>query len=299
MTDHLLTVAGTFIRTHAAEAARVLEGCPQDELAAFLAAVPADLGAMLLDTMEVSSAARGLDHIAPERAAALIASVPQPRAVALMRGMAEGARGRALRALPSDSRDHLERVLSLRAYTVGAYMDPRVLTLPPETTVAGAIALVRGAPEHAAHILYVVDRLHRLAGVVSLKGLLAGEADEPVASLMVRRVVSLRVRDSLASVQVDPSWLKYRMLPVLDEHGMFAGVLRHYTLREVQDRENRSGNPSTRASAALGDLYRIGLAAMFSSAIDGAEPSDAVRAAPRAAVRSLPDRDAARDETDE
>ena len=63
-------------------------------------------------------------------------------------------------------------------------MDPRVLTPPPETTVAGAIALVRGAREHAAHILYVVDRLHRLAGVVSLKGLLAGEADEPVASLM-------------------------------------------------------------------------------------------------------------------
>lgn len=296
MTDHLLTVASTYVRAHAAEAARVLEGRSHGDLAAFLAAVPTDLAALLLDTLELNSAVRGLERIAPERAAGLIGSVPPTRAVALVRGMAEGARRHALEALPPDSRNRLESMLSFRAHTVGAHMDSRVLTLPPDTTVAAAIELVRSDPEHTEHYLYVVDRRRRLAGVVSLKELLAGDTGEPVASLMVRSVVTLRVRDSLASVQVDPSWMKFRMLPVLDERGLFAGVLRHASQRDGQRRANRSNNPSEQASAALGDLYRIGLAALFNSAIGGTAPPPQRRRARQPALRPAPA--AAEEETD-
>lgn len=269
MTEHLLTVVGAFVRAHTADAARVLQARPLDDLVALLTAVPDDLAAVLLAQMETHSAARALERIPPARTAEVIGSVPPGRAVALMRGMAQEARRQVLLALPPDRRDHLEYLLSYRADTVGAHMDPRVLTVPPETTASDAIALVRADPVHAAHVLYAVDRQRRLAGVVSLKELLASSASVPVAVLMASEVVSLRVRDSLSSVYVDPAWTKYRMLPVLDERGLFAGVLRHSPQHEEQDTANRSGNPSDHAAEALGDLYRIGLTALFNGAVGG------------------------------
>lgn len=269
MTEHLLAVVDAFVRAHTADAARVLEARTPDDLAAFLAAVPSDLAAVLVAQMEVLAGARGLERTPPARAAEMVGSVPPARAVALVRGMADEARQQVLAALPADRGGHLEYLLSFRAHTVGAHMDTRVLTVPPETTASDAVALIRANPAHAAHLLYVVDRKRRLAGVVSLKELLASAASAPVAGLMAREVASLRVRDSLSSVRVDPSWSRYRMLPVLDERGLFAGVLRHSSQREEHDPDNRSGDPSGQAAAALGDLYRIGLTALFNGAVGG------------------------------
>ena len=265
MTDQALTVVAAYVRAHAAEAARVMEGRPRDELAAFLAAVPDDLAAVLLASMEVNIAARGLERISPSRAAAVLAGLPATRAAALARAMQAEARRQALRSLPPKRREPLERLLSLRAQTVGTRMESRVLTLPPETTAAEAIALVRADPAHVSQYLYVVDRQRRLLGVVSLKQLLAAADAVAVATLMTRHVIALQVRDSLASVRVHPAWARYRLLPVVDERNQFAGVLRNPTPGD----EDLHTSPADQASAALGDLYRIGLAALFNGAIGG------------------------------
>ena len=269
MNDQALSVVAAYVRAHSAEAAHVMEGRSQDELIALLDAIPDDLAAMLLGAMEVNIAARGLDRIAPSRAAAILARLPAARAVALARGMRAEARQQALRSLPPKRREPLERLLSLRAHTVGTQMESRVLTLPPDTTSAEAIVLVRAATAQVSQYLYVVDRQGQLLGVVSLKQLLAGADGAAVATLMTRQVISLRVRDSLASARVHPAWTRYRMLPVVDERNRFAGILRNATLGDESPDGDLPARPVDQASAALGDLYRIGLVAMFNGAVGG------------------------------
>ena len=219
--------------------------------------------------MEVNAAARALERIEPPHAAVVLAGLAPERAVALVRGMQDQPREQALRSMTGKQRERIERLLGVREHTVGTRMKSRVLTLRPEATAAEAIALVRAAPERASKYLYVVDQRQRLVGVVSLKELLAGAEAAGVASLMKRRVISLRTRDSLSSVLVNPSWARYRMLPVVDERGQFAGVFRHPGPGEAAAGTQVTGNPAGQASEALGDLYRIGLTALFNSAMGG------------------------------
>ena len=96
MNEHVLTLIDGFIRGHTEDAARVLEGRPLEEFADLLALVPADLVAVILATMELSTAANGLERLEPARGAAALTSVPPARAVALARAMREDARRRVL-----------------------------------------------------------------------------------------------------------------------------------------------------------------------------------------------------------
>lgn len=98
--------------------------------------------------------------------------------------MREDARRRVLRSLPGKHREHLERLLRFREQTAGALMESRLLTLMPDETAAEAIGRVRADASRVARHLYVVDRPGRLAGVVSLKELLAAADDTAVAQVM-------------------------------------------------------------------------------------------------------------------
>lgn len=169
---------------------------------------------------------------------------------------------------------HLELLLHSREDSAGALMEPRGLTLPPEISAAEALARVQANPHHASYYLYVVERDQTLLGVLNLRELLAGQAEDPVTALMHRDVVCLRMDDSLASVMVHPAWLDFHTLPVLDQQALFAGTLRHKTLRRLAHRLDSRGRVD-QVGSALGELYRIGLAALVKSAIatDGSNPS--------------------------
>ena len=255
-----------FIRGHPREAARVLENCSLDELVSFFARTPPDLAAPLLETMEASAAAGCLERMEAGRAAEALAGVPLERAALLLRRLLPEARQAIQPLLPPGPGQDLDLLLSCREDTAGALMDPRVLTLPPEVTAAEALARVRAQAEHALHYTFVVERDQSLAGVLSLRELMAGRAQAPVSALMRREVVCLRMDDSLASVRVHPGWLDFHVLPVLDEQGLFAGALRHKTLRRQAGGPDRA-RPA-QVDTALGELYRIGLTALVRSALE-------------------------------
>ena len=150
-------------------------------------------------------------------------------------------------------------------------MEPRIFTLPPEVSAGEALARVRSNPERASHYLYVLERDQTLAGVLTLRELLAAAARTKVAALMQRDVVCLRMGDSLASVLAHPAWKEFHTLPVLDGKDRFAGALRHKTLRQLAAGGQRPA-PIDEAGTALGELYRIGLSALVSSAIGPEAP---------------------------
>ena len=260
-----------FIRDHASEAARVLEKRSLDELTSFFTDTPAELTALLFDAMEAGSAAGCLERMEAALAAAALAELPLERAALLMRRVKPEAREAVLPLLPAEPGRHLELLLRYREDSAGALTEPRGFTLPPDVSVAEALLRVQANPDYASYYLYVVERDQTLVGVLSLRELLAGQAEDSVTALMHRDVMCLRMDDSLASVLVHPAWLDFHVLPVLDESALFAGTLRHKTLRRLA-RRLESGGQIGQAGSDLGELYRIGLAALVKSAI-GTESS--------------------------
>lgn len=278
----------SFIRAHPAEASRVLENHPLHELVPLFAGMPPDLCGELFGTLEASTAAACLERMEAGRAAEALARLPLERGAALLRRLQPAGCQAVLERLPPDPGRHLQLLLSCGEETAGALMDPRMLTLPPEVTAEEALARVRAHPEQATHYSFVVERDQTLAGVLSLRELLAGDAEVPVSTLMRRDVICLRMEDSLASVRVHPGWLEFHVLPVLDDGNRFAGALRHKTLRRLAGA--RHPDWPGQAGTALGELYRIGLSALVKGALEidpprpapetGAEPGDGSPSAP-------------------
>ena len=268
------TLIHRFIRGHVHQAARVLENRSLDELVPFFDGVPAELAASLFSTMEASTAAGCLERMAADPASGALARVPLERAALLLRRLSPGTREAVLRRLPPEPEGHLRLLLRSREDTAGALMEPRIFTLPPEVSAGEALARVRSNPERASHYLYVLERDQTLAGVLTLRELVAAAEDAGVASLMQRDVVCLRMGDSLASVLAHPSWLEFHTLPVLDGRDRFAGALRHKTLRQLAHGGQRPARID-QAGTALGELYRIGLSGLVSSAIGTESPDRA------------------------
>ena len=290
MTDHVVGLIGRFIHAHPAEACRVLERRPRDESVSFVAGLPADLAGVLLGSMEAGTAALSLDAMEPPRAAAALSLVPEARSVALARALSTDVRGSVVGLLPRDRKRHVERLLSFPEDTVGSLMDPRAPALLPDTPAAEAIAHVRADASRLSRYLYVVDRPGNLTGVVSIKDLLAGDDDAPVEKLMARNVVFLRTGDSLWSAAVHPAWAEYRMLPVVDEQGLFAGVL-HRSAGSAGDASARPGSPTDQAALALGELYGIGLSALVNGAIGGTASEPSRTRSPGSAIDEEPSGD--------
>ena len=272
------TLIHRFISGHVHQAARVLENRSLDELVPFFDGIPAELAASLFNTMEASTAAGCLERIDPERAADALARVPLERAALLLRRLLPETRKAVLRRLPPEPGKHLRLLLRCREDSAGALMEPRIFTLPAEVSAGEALARVRSNPERASHYLYVLERDQTLAGVLTLRELLAAAARTKVAALMQRDVVCLRMGDSLASVLAHPAWKEFHTLPVLDENNLFTGALRHKTLRQLAERVQGPAR-SDQAGLALGELFRIGLSGLVNSAL-------AVEDAPR--VENLP-----------
>ena len=267
--DGASNVIHQFIRAHAAEAARELESCSLDELTPFFSQVPPELAGALFDTMESSTAAACLERMPAAEAAGALPGLSADRAAHLVRRLAPKSKSAILEALPGDFARHLNPLLRYREETAGALMDSLIFTVPPEIPAGEALARLQASQARVLGYVYVVDRDQTLAGVFSLRELLAADEAISVASIMRREVMSLRTDDSAASVIVHPSWTDFHTLPVLDEQSLFAGALRHKILCQRSGQTDRLLHAG-QAGAALGELYRIGLSALAKSAL-GAE----------------------------
>ena len=260
------TLIHHFIRAHAAEAARELENCSLDDLAPFFSQVPTELATPLLNTMESSTAMACLDRMPADVAAGALEGLAADRAAHLVRGMAQESREAILEALPDEFARQMKRLLRYREDTAGALMDSLVFTVPPEISACEALSRLQASRARVLGYVYVVDRDQTLAGVLSLGELVVAGDGISVASLMRREVMFLRTDDSVASVLVHPSWTDFHTLPVLDEQSLFAGALRHKNLCHMAGQTERFLHAG-QAGTALGELYRIGLSALASSAL--------------------------------
>ena len=171
--DKPSNVIDHFIRAHAPEAARVLENCSLDDLAAFFEGTPPDLATSLFNTMESSIAVACLERMPAAEAGSAVSGLQADRAAHLVRRMKEETKAAILEALPADFTRHLNRLLRYAEETAGALMESMVFTVPPEVSAGEALDRLQASPARVLYYLYAVDRDQTLAGVISLKDLLA------------------------------------------------------------------------------------------------------------------------------
>lgn len=241
--EHPLSLA--FMRTHPAQAARVLESLPAAETGALFARAPARDSAAVLSAMLPRRAARCIAALDDERALELLAPMGTQPTVALLRHLPEPRRSSLVAGLPTTASLASSLLLGYTEDTLGAWADPDVVQLQSDARAGDAVERMRLAP--SAHALvFVADAERRLAGVVALTTLLQAPTSARLSSLMKRPAAVLTAHAPLAGSAAHPGWELASVLPVVEPGERLVGVM----TRDALARALRRAAPPSAAAGA-------------------------------------------------
>jgi len=213
-----------YLRDHPGDAATTIERTPPASLDALGAATPQVL-ARVFDRLSPFLAVGLLATADPERAAHIVAAMRAPAAAEVLSRIDADQRERWLTHLSTAAQRELSGLLEYPPDSAGRLMSRRLGYFRREMTVAEASARLRDLSVDESLSLFLVDDDLRLAGRVSIQGMLMASADTRLAELAEPargRVDPFTPRHDLAA-ELD----RHRLsdLPVVDLEGRLIGVV--------------------------------------------------------------------------
>ncbi|MDD9205292.1 CBS domain-containing protein, partial [Georgenia sp. 10Sc9-8] len=189
-----------------------------------LADVLAELGeedrVAVVAGLDVERAADVLDQMQPDDAADLVSELPSTTAAALLERME-----------PEEAAD-VRRLLAYDQLTAGGMMTTEPLILPPEATVAQALAHARrpGVTPALAAVVFVVrppleTPTGRLLGAVHLQRALREPPHQLLGSMLDRDIEAVRPVDGIGTVTRLLATYNLTALPVVDEENRLLGAV--------------------------------------------------------------------------
>ncbi len=223
------SVAAETAELHPADLADVAEAMPRASLPAFLAALSPERAADVLEYLDEEIRTALLEGMTTEQAAPLVAQMDPDERADVLEEVDEDTAEDILGAIPEATRRETRRLLEFEADTAGGLMTTEVVSVLETDTVESALsqvrAIARGGRREAMNTIYVLNAAGELAGVMSLRELLAaaeGARIQDVAWTDVQRVVATADREEVARMTVEYDLVA---VPVVDEHGRLLGAV--------------------------------------------------------------------------
>jgi CBS domain-containing protein len=219
--------------------ADVLEELPEEDQVEILGQLPDERAADVLEEMSADDAAD------------LIAELPPDTADTL------------LKLMEPDEAEGVRRLMSYEELTAGGMMTTEPVILPPDATVADALAHVRVAeltPSLAAAVYVCRPPLEpptgRMLGVVHIQRMLREPASTLLGRMLDGQFDEVDPDDSLEDVARHLTTYNLVAAPVLDEEGRLLGVVTVDDLLDHLLPDDWRDNPPTGSSALLRQAVR-------------------------------------------
>jgi magnesium transporter len=258
-------LVAAYLRLHPENAARLLESLSFDETNAVLNAVDLGTAAPVVSHMLPTYAARCVERQLPADGAVLLERLGSQESVAVLRHLPNEHREAVLNALGPQWLMAFKLLLSYPTNTVGAWVEPRVLTLPDDCTAGEARDRVARSDQIAQARIYVLDRSRRLRGAVRGLALLQIGSRKKLASIL-EPADALWARDPLATAQEHSVWERHTEAPVVNRDEEFIGVISYADLRKAFREVNRVVDPrGDREIAEVTELLKIGAGSLWNS----------------------------------
>jgi Mg/Co/Ni transporter MgtE len=254
-----------YLRLHPESAARLLESMPVEQANAVLGAVDVATAAPVVSHMLATHAARCIEQQLPEDGALLLEKLGSQESVAVLRHLPTELREAVLGAMGPEWLVAFRLLLSYPTNTVGAWVEPRVLTLPDDCSVGEARDRVARSDQVAQARIYVLDRSRRLRGAVRGIALLQIQHRKSLATIL-EPADALWARDPLATAQDHPVWERYTEAPVVNRDEEFIGVISYADLRKAYRQLTHTGNGhNDREISEVTELLAIGAGSLWKS----------------------------------
>lgn len=200
--------------------AAVVTELDDERLADVLEELPEEDQVEILELLDNERAADVLEEMSPDDAADLIADLPNEIAAELLELME-----------PSDAED-VKRLMSYAEHTAGGMMAAEPVILPPDATIAEALAHVRNPDltTSLAALVYVCRSpleppTGRLLGVAHIQRLLREPPSTLVAAALDQTLDPLRPEMGIDEVAAHLATYNLVAAPVVDEDGRLLGAV--------------------------------------------------------------------------
>lgn len=176
-----------------------------------------------------------LGDIDEELASRIIAKMPHDSAADVLGDMEDDDSETYLDKLPDKFSAEVRELLTYNEDTAGGIMNPVVMTVNVDMTVAEVLSSIRVQAQEdnlELYYVYVVDKQNHLQGVISLRKLLTSPVDQKVEDIMITDIVRLHVDDYQDYIADIFMKYQYNALPVVDLYNRLKGMI---TWDDVQD----------------------------------------------------------------
>lgn len=213
--------------------------------------------------LSVEEAWQLLGHAPVQRQAEVFSFYPHDRQEELVTGVGRQRMSRLLEAMSHDDRvdllkrlddevvesllplvakadrEDIRKLMSYPEDTAGSLMTTDYATLPPEVSVADALARLRlQAPAaETIYYVYVVDDARRLLGFVSLRDLVLARPTALVRDIMQPEVISVRVDQDQEQVALELAKYDFLAIPVVDTENRLVGIVTYDDVLDVVEEE--------------------------------------------------------------
>jgi magnesium transporter len=241
---------------HPADIAFILESLPKDDRQLIWQLVRADFDAdvllevadwvrqSLIETMDRADLLAATENMEADEIADLVANLPPDVVAEVQKGLTLKERAQLIEAMgyPEDS--------------VGGIMDFEMVRVRDDVTLEVVLRYLRRQPELPDHTdqIFVVDRIDKLLGVLTLSALLVNDPDETVREVMSTDYLTLNPLDDDA--EAAGAFERYDLVsaPVIDDRGRLIGRV---TIADVVDviREDSDEQALSRAGMQEEDIF--------------------------------------------
>lgn len=172
--------------------------------------------------------------------------------------LTEDQRAALMPGLARAEREDIRRLASHEEGTAGAIMTSDYATLGLELTAGEAIdSLRKEAPDkETIYRAYVVDDERKLLGSVRLQALILASPDTPIASLMERGALVVRLEEPQEEVARKIARYDVLAIPVINESGELVGIVTHDDAIDVVEAEATEDFHKFAAAGSLGESVR-------------------------------------------
>jgi magnesium transporter len=214
---------------HPRDLADIVEALPEEKVPAFLRALGASRAADVLEYLDEELRYKVLEEMTTSQAAELVTAMTPDDRADILEELEEETAEEILSEIPAEARRETEELLAFEPDTAGGLMTTQFVSIGRDLTIAEALAQVRAAArterKDQMYAIYVLTADGGLAGVMSLRELLAEPDDATVGDVARTDVVSVPANADRAEVARITSEYDLVAVPVVDPLMRMIGVI--------------------------------------------------------------------------
>ena len=204
-----------------------LAGFTPEQLATLFRCAPREVAAQAFGYLPGKVQRRLLKLMNQEQTAQLLESLPSDDRTRFLADLPLDVAMQLLTLLSPAERRIAQDLLAYPEHSVGRMMTLDFVTIPPECTVAEALARIRseGFDRETLNIIYVIDSQGRLLDDVRVRRLLLAEPSQSLRELLDGDAPSLAATDDREKALAEFRHYDRVALPVVDDSGRIIGIV--------------------------------------------------------------------------